>query len=191
MIEKLKLFIKNKTNQDVEIISIFRTGSHLFCSNCNDIDYKVIVKEDIPILRYFDNDTNEDYFIYSQRDRHKALEFNDSNWNSIFSIDELFKNSTLVYGDSTINLDLLSKETEYKEMLRNVLSKWWFNKYVKWNNYELYCHRQFWWVIVGLKFIENKSYEITNELNDIIQLCHDGILPKYWETWVKEQLEIK
>jgi hypothetical protein len=37
-------------------------------------------------------------------------------------------------------------------------------------------------------FIENNSYEITPEMKEIVQKCHDGCLPKSWEDWVKERI---
>lgn len=191
MIETLKLFIKNKTNEDVEILSIFKTGSHLFCENCKDKDYVVIVDKPILRLKYRDTITNTDYFIYSKSERQTELEFNINNQNCIYVINELFKPTTTIYGDATVNLDLFNKEYEYKEMLRNILPKRFFSKRIRWENYETYCHNKFWWILLGLMFINNKSYEVTNDLKNIIQLCHDGKLPKYWETWVKEQLEIK
>lgn len=188
MIEALKQIVKERRNEDVEIISIFKTGSHLFCTNCKDIDYVVIVDKPIKRIHYFNKDTNEDFFIYSQEERNRELNFETNTTSDMYAIIEVLKPQFLVYGDATVRLDLISKASEYKTMLKNVLEKWCFSPHLKCINNDLYCHKKFWWVILGLKFIENKSYEITTELKDIIQQCHDGVLPKDWEDWVKEKI---
>lgn len=188
MIETLKQIVKEKRNEDVEIISIFKTGSHLFCTNCTDIDYVVIVDKPIKRVHYFNKDTNEDFFIYSQEERNRELNFETNTTSDIYAINEILKPTFYVYGDNVNHLDLLSKQVSYKEMLKEILPNSFLSKRLKWKNHEQYCHPKFWWVILGLKFIENKSYAITDEMKDIIQKCHDGVLPKNWETWVKERL---
>ena len=37
--------------------------------------------------------------------------------------------------------------------------------------------------------IENNSYELTNEMKEIIQKCHDGTLNKTWETYVLNSIK--
>lgn len=189
MIDKVKSILQ-ELNVEGNIISIFKTGGHLFCENCKDIDYKIIV--DNPKLKrttYHDNETSIDYIFCSLTEREKELNFETNKKLNIYIIEELFKPTTTVYGDSSVNLDLLGNKGKYIELLRKTLPKSYLNPIIKWENSDKYCNRHLWWVIVGLKFIENKSYVIDDELKSIIQQCHDGVLPKQWENWVREKIK--
>ena len=190
MVEKVKQFIKNKYGKDLTINSIFRTGGHLFCENCKDYDYVVIVNEDIKRTKYYDKETNTDYFIYSQSERNRELEMDLNLHHTIYVINEIFKPYNTIYGDSTCKLDLFFKEEEYKEVLRNKLLKSSLSENITWENCEFYCHKTLWWAICGLLMLENRSYEITNEMKEVIQMCHDGVLPKKWEYWVRQKLNL-
>lgn len=189
MIEKVKSILK-EWNIEATVISIFKTGGHLFCENCNDIDYKIII--DNPKLKrktYRDNENSTDYIFCSLEERTKELNFDNNNKLNLYIIEELFKPTTTVYGDSSVNLDLLGNKDKYIELLRKTLPKSYLNPIVKWENSDKYCNRHLWWAILGLKFIENKSYIVDSELKDVIQKCHDGVLPKSWEDWVREKIK--
>lgn len=188
MIETIKNYIRTKFGKYLTIVSVFKTGSHLFCTNCNDYDYVVIVEENIKRFKFFDKETNNDFFVYSQAERNKELEIDCSQYHTIYVINETLKPLTTIYGDSSCKLDLFAKEKEYKIMLKDKLNKSYFSKNIKWKNSDLYCHRHLWWAIWGLMILENKSYEVTEEMRSVFQQCHDGVLPKKWETWVKERL---
>lgn len=188
-IDLLKSTIEEKLKRKIEIVSIFRTGSSLFCENCKDFDFNVIVKENIPSFKIYDKETRTDYFIESEQNRNNRL-------NCILSlsfpiryiIDECFKKTSTIYGDNSINIDLINNANKYKQAVKQELARGCFHPNVNWKDSEKYCHKHLWWVILGLMFIENKSYEVTYEMRNIIQKCHDGVLDKYWETWVKERL---
>ena len=194
-INKLKDFIKSKINEEPNIISIYKTGSNLFCDCCNDYDYTVVINNNfetnnIKYLKYFDTETNEDYFIWSKNEYDKMLNFETSILSNLFIIADLFKENNTLYGSSKIELNLLEKQNDYKNMLKKVLPKSLLNPRVKWNNSDQYCHKLLWWVVLGLKFIEQNSYNITDEMLDIINRCHNGVLPKEWEAYVIEQINL-
>lgn len=187
MIDTLLEVIKTKKNIWVEIVSIFKTGSSLFCTNCKDIDYVVVVKSSVPIyLKYTDKEC--DYFIYSEDERKKRLNFVGNKVDTLFILDELFKKDNCIYGDSSTNFDLLANKEKYIDMLREVVPMYLINPNKTWHNSNNYCHRHLWWAILGLKFIENNHMKITEDIKEIIQKCHDGILEKSWEDWVKKKL---
>ena len=192
-INKLKDFIKSKINEEPNIISIYKTGSNLFCDCCNDYDYTVVINNNfetnnIKYLKYFDTETNEDYFIWSKNEYDKMLNFETSILSNLFIIADLFKENNTLYGSNKTELNLLNKQNEYVNMLKKVLPKSLLNPRVKWNNSDQYCHKLLWWVVLGLKFIEQNSYNITDEMIDIINKCHNGVLPKEWETYVIERI---
>ena len=194
-INKLKDFIKSKINEEPNIISIYKTGSNLFCDCCNDYDYTVVINNNfetnnIKYLKYFDTETNEDYFIWSKNEYDKMLNFETSILSNLFIIADLFKENNTLYGSNKIELNLLEKQDNYKNMLKKVLPKSLLNPRVKWNDSDKYCHKLLWWVILGLKFIEQNNYNITDEMLDIINKCHNGILPKEWETYVIERINL-
>lgn len=185
----LKEKIKEKIKEEPDIIFITKTGSHLFCENCNDYDYVVVINNNLKQgFKIFDKDLKEDYFVKSLKQYNKLLNFEELSFENIFILHDLFKPTYCTYGNADINLDLLGNKDKYKELLKNILPRSYFNNRIKWKDKGVYCHRHFWWIILGLKFIENRSYEITSEIKDIIQQCHDGVLDVYWEDWVKEQL---
>lgn len=188
-IEQLKEKIKSIINEEPNILFVTRTGSHIFCENCLDIDYKVVVSNKLNnSFKFYDSETKEDYFVKSIEEYNKFLNFETNKLENIFILDELFKKQCCVYGDNTINLKLLENSNSYKEMLKTILSKSFLNPRIKWKDSDKYCHRHLWWAIIGLKMIENQSYEITSEMKDIIQKCHDGILDKSFENWILEKL---
>ena len=188
-LELLKNKIKEKIKEEPNIIFITKTGSHLFCENCKDYDYVVVINNNLKRgFKIYNEDTKEDYFVRTVEQYNKLLNFEENTLENLFILHNLFKPMYCTYGDATINLDLLGNKDKYKELLKNILPRSYFNNHIKWKDKGVYCHRHFWWIILGLKFIENHSYEITSEIKDIIQQCHDGVLDVYWEDWVKEQL---
>ena len=135
-INKLKDFIKSKINEEPNIISIYKTGSNLFCDCCNDYDYTVVINNNfetnnIKYLKYFDTETNEDYFIWSKNEYDKMLNFETSILSNLFIIADLFKENNTLYGSNKIELNLLEKQNDYKNMLKKVLPKSLLNPRVK------------------------------------------------------------
>ena len=192
-IERLKDFLKTKINEEPDIITIYKTGSNLFCSECKDQDYTMVINNSfntngLKYLKYFDAETQEDYFIWNKNEYNKMLNFEANNLSNLFIIADLFRENNTIYGDNTPQLQLLDKQNEYINMLKNVLHKSLLNPRVKWNNSDKYCHKLLWWVILGLKFIEQNNYNITDEMLDIVNKCHNGVLPKEWETYVIERI---
>jgi hypothetical protein len=90
--------------------------------------------------------------------------------------------------NTSFHLDLFNKKEEYLEGMKRSCEMSILHPDISWEGSDLYCHKHLWYVILGLMFIENNSYEITPEMKEIVQKCHDGCLPKSWEDWVKERL---
>ena len=189
-IEQLKLAIQEKIGEYPEILFVTKTGGHLFCSNCKDEDYIVVIRSNsLESFKIYDSENNIDYFVKgSYYYKNKLLNFSTKKIENVFAISDLFKPTKCIYGDSTVTLNLLSKEKEYKAMLKELLPKSILHPKIKWKNSDRYCHKHLWWAIIGLKMIDYKSYEITSEMQEIIQKCHDGVLEKSWEEWVKNKL---
>lgn len=189
-IEQLKLAIQEKIGEYPEILFVTKTGGHLFCSNCKDEDYIVVIKNtQITQFKIYDAENKIDYFVKgSYYYKNKMLEFKGEKMDSLYAITDLFKPIKCIYGDNTVTLNLLSKAKEYKAMLKEILPKSLLHPRLGWNNSDRYCHKHLWWAIIGLKMIDYKSYEITSEMQEIIQKCHDGVLDKSWEEWVKNKL---
>ena len=189
-ITNLKNKIKERIGVEPNIISVFQTGSGLFCTNYKDLDYNVIIENNASPFKIWDSETKTDYFVSSKTTRDKQLNFEmDTDKKIQYVIDECFKTTSTIYGDSSINIDLINNSYKYKQAVKHELARGCLHPNVGWENSDKYCHKHLWWVILGLLFIENKSYEVTDEMKNIIQKCHDGVLDKYWETWVKERLE--
>ena len=188
-IEELKLKIQEKINQEPIINSVFLTGASLFCTNCKDSDYTVIIQNDCDMFKIFDSENKIDYFVCSQRERDLILNFEYKRTPiSQFCIDELFKSNTTIYGDDTIYLDLLGNAEKYKVKPKKDLQNSFLSPHIHWENSDKYCNKRLWWAILGLLFIENNSYEVTSEMKNIIQQCHDGVLDKFWESWIKDRI---
>lgn len=190
-IEEIKNKIASKIGEDPIIVSIFRTGGCLLCTNCKDVDYTVVIQNETEPFKFADKEQCIDYYVKSQSVRNKLINFEPYDKPiRMYAIDEIFKPEPFmtIYGDDTCNLNLGLKEKEYKQALKEDLEKTIFHPLVHWKDDDKYCNKRLWWAILGLMFIENKSYEVTDDMKEIIQKCHDGILEKSWEDWVKNKL---
>ena len=174
--------IKMRFGFEPTIEEVFKTGSSLFCDNYKDTDYIVIVSEDLfNKVKICDKENKIDYFVFSKRYREQLINFEFNDLNELFIIDEYFK------GTKT-NLDIINNKNKYLEVLRNVVPKYLINPNKSWENSDNCCHKHLWWAIVGLKMIENKSYNLSDEILDIIKNCHNGTLDKSWESYVLNKL---
>ena len=141
------------------------------------------------MFKIFDSENKIDYSVCSQRERDLILNFEYKRTPiSQFCIDELFKSNTTIYGDDTIYLDLLGNAEKYKVKPKKDLQNSFLSPHIHWENSDKYCNKRLWWAILGLLFIENNSYEVTSEMKNIIQQCHDGVLDKFWESWIKDRI---
>ena len=187
MVEKIKELIKNKYEQ-LNIISIYKIGSQCFCENCKDKDYKVIVdnaQKDRMII--YDKENDLDILIYSKEYFEKTINFEITTRETLFIINDIFKPTQTIYGDNSLNFKLLENADKYKNYLRERLLPF-FSKNASWQNHKNVCAKKFWCAIWGLMIIENNSYEITDEMLEIANKCHNYELPKAWEDWVKEKI---
>lgn len=194
MVDNLILHLNKQHNlTENDIVSIFRTGGTLLCTSCKDTDYVVVVNSPKRMQHMWSDKTdNTEYFITDYQTRKKLLSLTPPyNLLHLYILDELFKPNTTIYGDHTCELNLLMQKDKYLDMLRDQVPKTFTHPCLRWKNYKTTCNRHLWWAILGLQMIENNSYEITPEMRNIIQKCHDGILEKKWENWVLDKLNIK
>ena len=169
---------------------IFKTGSSMLLTNNRDEDYIIVYS---PTESHNENFRftyrgKTDYFIYSEDAYREILNFNigPSYCSNIAVISLVICKPIL--NELNLQLDLFNNVEKYKDTLRYACEISLLNTNVIWEGHENYCSKNLWFVILGLMMIENNSYEVTPEMKEIAQKCHDGCLPKSWEDWVKERL---
>lgn len=188
MLNKILEILNNKFG-NLDIVSIYKTGSQLICDICNDYDYKVIVKElDKDVKSCYDVDTKLNLIIYKEDYYNKLCEFEIVDRHTAYIIDNVFKPNNTIYGDNSFNLKLLENADKFKAFARDKM-RMILDKHYSWKGKGQCCNKHYWWYILTLMMIENNSYEITEQMLDIANKCHNGELSNYWEEWVKEKLK--
>ena len=182
--------------KDEEIVGIFLTGSSLFLQNYKDIDYIVVYRKSERQQREFINtygfdaekNKNVDIFAFSEELFLDIINFNQNNFftSAIYSV--FFNTHKPIKNELNIKVDIFSNKEKYLNILRYACDVYFLLPEVYWIGHENYCKKTFWSVILGLMFLENNSYEVTPEMIDIVQKCHDGCLSKSWEDWVRDRL---
>lgn len=189
-------FILNKYSLTSDNIKgIFRTGGSLLLDGCKDEDYIIVYTKtdnfNSDFFHLFDKENKVDYFGYSTELFNQLSTFSLENPVAINQLRQVFMISILIsehIKNDSLTFDLLGQGDKFKEAARIACELSYINPNVYWAGHEDYCQKHLWYVIIGLMFIENNSYEVTPEMKEIVQKCHDGCLPKSWEDWVKERL---
>lgn len=159
----------------------FKCGSSLICSNPSDIDYLCIIPND---ARRFDykNGNNEYHYITNQEFK------NQLNFSSIYSL-------------YTILYELNRKE--FKDLLEGW--SWWDHqkdavkcalKYGEMNFFHPRvkslqggCPKHMYYALFTIYAIENQSFKMTKEQQEMIDKAHDGVLPLEYRDIIREKLE--
>lgn len=190
-------FVLNKFNlSNDDIMGIFRTGGSLLLDNCKDEDYIIIYNKTNTFRQdYFnikDREQNIDYFGYSMELFNELSTFSLELYTpSINRFRQMFLISMFIsenIKNEGLTFDLIGQSEKFKQAAKDACDLSFINPNVTWEGHEDYCQKHLWYVILGLMFIENNSYEMTPEMKEIVQKCHDGCLPKSWEDWVKERI---
>ena len=191
MINTIKKMVQDKYG-DLTIESINKTGSQLVSDNPNDLDFRVIVSEDISMKKIYDADTKINIFIHSKKEFQDMCDFNVplNTRYFVYMIDQVFRkyDNNNILGDSVCNFKLLENAEKYKTMIEEKA------KIHTRSNTSLVdrgvCHKHLWWIILGLMMIDNNSMEITNEMKEIALKCHNLELDRSWNDWVKDKLNL-
>jgi hypothetical protein len=75
MINTIKKMVQDKYG-DLTIESINKTGSQLITTQSNDLDFRVIVSEDIQMKKIYDPITKINIFIHSKKEFQNMCDFN-------------------------------------------------------------------------------------------------------------------
>ena len=192
MIETIKNMIQAKYG-NLTIESINKTGSQLITTQYNDLDFRVIVSEDIQMKKIYDPITKINIFIHSKKEFQNMCDFNVPINAKFFAymLDQTFRKyeENNLLGESTCKFKLLENAEKYKQMVEEKV-----RIYTRTNTSLVkrgICHKRLWWIILALMMIENNSLDITDEMLEIANKCHNLELDRSWNDWVKEKLNIE
>lgn len=180
MIDTVKSFIG-----DYEILYVVLTGSELFCENCKDKDYLVVVKDyEYPYKKF--NKDNVDYFCYSLEEFEKLARMELRNYRDVYAIELLLNNS--VYGKNPIaKYNWFDYQKKALEVALREGKKSCFCKQVRHVNGG--CSKQMVWQLAIYFAIKNQSANFPAEQRELLQKCHDGELPVSYAEELKNNIE--
>lgn len=170
------------------IIFACKTGSQLFCSNCNDIDYLVVVDnldKDIEQHRIEDID----YFCMSVEAFIRMATMQSGKFHDLYSLCLLY--GEVVIGQNPIaNYAWLALKQKAIEIALWGGQRNYFAKRLKFYNAnkDSVCSKRMIWALAIYYTIVNNSTTFTDEQKQVMQLCHDGQLPRANADWLQEQL---
>lgn len=185
MIDKLKQLFTN-----AEILFVCKTGSNLFCANCNDEDLLVVVKNADFDYKHFCLE-NTCVFCYSQEEFEKFATLQLDDYRSLYSTAALLATGkNVLYGQNPIadynwwNYQREALEKVVKFGNQNFLN----NKVSNGRNREM-CTPKMIWGLATCYILKNRSAEFTEEQKNVLQLCHDNCLPVVYRNVLKKDLE--
>lgn len=170
---------------DYEILFVCQTGSQIFCKNCHDKDYLVVIKDFKYTHKKFNKD-NVDYFCYSLDEFNKLayMELNDNR--DVYAIELLF--NKVEYGENPIadynwfNYQNKAIEVAFKRGKHSC-----FNSCVR--HVKGGCSKQMIWQLAIYFAVINQSAEFTAEQKSLLQDCHDGELSIHYAEELKNNIE--
>lgn len=186
MIDKLKQLLNN-----AEIVFVCKTGSHLFCTNCNDDDIVVVVKNadfDYKHLRM----ENTCVFCYSTEEFEKFATLKLDDHRSLYStVALLATGENVLYGQNPIanynwwdyQKEALAKVIQLGK--QNFLSNMVYN-----DRNKAMCTQKMIWGLATCYILQNRSTEFTEEQKNVLQLCHDNCLPLVYRNVLQKDLEL-
>lgn len=191
MINTIKKMVQDKYG-NLTIESINKTGSQLITTQSNDMDFRVIVSEDIQMKKIYDPITKINIFIHSKKEFQNMCDFNVPINTKFFAymLDQTFRKygENNLLGENTCKFKLLENAEKYKQMVEEKV-----RIYTRTNTSLVkrgICHKHLWWIILALMMIENNSLDITDEMLEIANKCNNLELDRSWNDWVKEKINI-
>ncbi len=181
MIQKIQQAIGN-----FPIIFIHQTGSQVFCSNCHDIDYVVVVDNWDKQFQQIAID-GVDYFCYSKQCFERWTTLSDELHRNVYAV-ALLLGST-VYGQNPIanynwydyaKLAVSQVVSRFSSQLRGKV-------YHKTNGQKV-CSKYLCWAFATYFVVTNGIGAFTPAQRDILQKCHDGILPLSYASDLRQKL---
>ena len=166
--EQIKEYLETEIIENV--VCVFKSGSELFCSNCNDYDYTIITKKSFGLVCKKIIELKTDLFIMSINELNEKLK--NDNWRYKLCVCMAkADNSNIIYGKlPTIDTDILSKEY----LLKTMLIEYNFGKRTYFNNRP--NKKPMVWGLALYYFITNNSFVLTETQKENLQKCHDGLI---------------
>ena len=183
MIEKIQQAIG-----DFKIVCVYKTGSQLFCENCKDLDYTVVVDNWNKDFKAYCID-GIDYFCYSVAEFEKKIKMTSGRMSDLYAI-ETYLNEP-VYG---INPIPNYNWTDYKDKAIETIMRCGEMNYFNPNvireneNGEIVCSKTMCWALATMFVIKNGQASFTVEQKEILQKCHDGMLSKLYADTLKNDI---
>lgn len=170
---------------DYEILFICQTGSQIFCENCNDKDYLVVVKDFVYAHKKFNKD-NVDYFCYSLDEFNKLARMELNDQRDVYAVELLFNH--VEYGENPIaNYNWFDYQDKAIEVALKRGKYGCFNPRVR--HIKGGCSQSMVWQLAIYFAIMNQSAEFTAEQRELLQKCHDGELDISYAEELKNEIE--
>lgn len=155
------------------LVSVARSGSSVlpWITNPRDTDYIFYVRDNTissKLIDLYKHKPQDECWLVDTIDRDPVM--------SNYEYQNHFR--VLVYGTWLPDYDVLQELVEYKKtLIRDGLNKE-FKPSVK----------QWYHILTGIYFIQNNSYELTDEQKTNICMCHDRNMSLELYNWIQEQL---
>lgn len=170
---------------DYEILFICQTGSQIFCENCNDKDYLVVVKDFVYAHKKFNKD-NVDYFCYSLDEFNKLARMELNDQRDVYAVELLFNH--VEYGENPIaNYNWFDYQDKAIEVALKRGKYGCFNPRVR--HIKGGCSQSMVWQLAIYFAIMNQSADFTAEQREFLQKCHDGELDISYAEELKNNIE--
>lgn len=176
--------------KDFDVICVIPTGSQVFCTNCHDTDYIVVVKECGRGWKQL-RDDGIDYFVRDEKTFEKIATGSPLILQGRYSICV-----PLAIKNGTVDGDFPIENYNWFDYKDNILtsslvylddSKRKFNAI----NREA-CLKATYWDFANYFALLNNSLDFTAEQQEILQKCHDNELPRsYADDLYQKLLEMK
>lgn len=170
------------------IVFACKTGSQLFCSNCNDVDYLVVV-DNLNRATKSHHIEDTDYFCMSVDEFVKMATMQSGKFYDLYTLCLLY--GEVVQGQNPIvDYDWFALKQRAIEVALRCGGQNYFSKNVKIVNDlgDQIRGKRMVWALAIYYTILNGSTTFTDEQKQAMQLCHDKQLPREKADWLQEQL---
>ncbi len=164
------------------VICVYKTGSELFCDNCDDRDYVVICNQPFRSSLYI-HEIKADCFIYSVEELEQALNSNNYRF-SLAGAMALKHSDLIVYGElPTFKTDVTSR----KYLLQALKIEYEYGCKVYFKN-DMWQRKMVWGLALYYVLL-NGRFSFTEEQKVILQKCHDNELSSTYRDELKTNME--